>query len=322
MQKRFRFVVPLTCLLSLVCAAADTPAPAIDRDFTIDVQAPTLPEKVTFKARNLFNHADYLAGVECNGRLAGSPGESKARKYIINRLLTSGYEEVRQFQFQFTGDVRLGPQNHVTAKFPSGEKLVSSEYELVGDYRPMPISQSGAGVGTLVFAGYGISAPENEYDDYAGLDVKGKVVLAFRGEPETPDGKRIAGNDPHAVAKVYSDLFYKAGIARDKGALALLIIDGERGKAPEKKIMPDMIRGGGRRHCGLPLIQVLPDVADAWLATARKSAERLKHDIDATLQPSSVPLTGVKLDFQVDIVREKATDYNLAVVLPGTDATL
>src|SRR5205823_4639282 len=126
------------------------------------------------------------------------------------------------------------------AQFPPASEKKVLDYELITDFKPMPISASGQGKGALAFVGYGISAPDKGYDDYAGLDVKGKVVMAFRGEPETPDEKKIGGgNDPHAAANVYSDLFYKAGIARDKGAVALLIIDGERGKAPEKKIMPD-----------------------------------------------------------------------------------
>src|SRR5689334_9686343 len=87
--------------LSLFCAAAESPP--IDRDFTLDVQAPGLPEKITFKARNLFNHADYLASDECGGRLAGSEGEAKAREYIVKRLHAIGYENVRHFMFTFTG---------------------------------------------------------------------------------------------------------------------------------------------------------------------------------------------------------------------------
>ncbi len=62
-----------------------------------------------------------------------------------------------------------------------------------------------------------------------------KAQRIARGEPEKEDGTRVGGaNDPHAVANVYSDLFYKAGIARDKGALALLIIDGDH--VPEKEL--------------------------------------------------------------------------------------
>ncbi len=316
------WVCSIACLISSIslCAAE---ALQIDRDFTIDVQPPGLAEKVTFKARKLFNHADYLASDEVNGRLAGSPGEALARKYIIRHLLDSGYDNVRQFPFQFTGDVRMGEKNRLSAKLVGGDMLVTTKFELIDDYKPMPISQVGDGAGTLVFAGYGISAPDKGYDDYAGLDVKGKVVMAFRGEPEKADGTRIGGaSDPHAAANVYSDLFYKAGMARDKGALGLLIIDGERGKAPEKKIMPDMIRGGGRRHCGFPLIQVLPDIADKFLASAGKKSAALKQQICDTLKPSSIEVPGATIDFQVDIVREKTTDYNLAVVLPGTDPAL
>ncbi|MEI6232330.1 MAG: M20/M25/M40 family metallo-hydrolase [Planctomycetota bacterium] len=294
-------------------------APVIDRDFTIEIQPPSLTEKVTFKARNLFNHAVYLADDECNGRLAGSPGEEKARKYLIKNLLDIGYDNVRQFPFQFTGDVRMGDKNKLELR--DGVKKTIA-FEIITDFKPMPISAAGEGSGTLVFVGYGISAADKSYDDYAGLDVKGKVVCCLRGEPEKADGTRIGGsNDPHAAANVYSDLFYKASTARDKGAVALIIIDGERGIAPDKKIQPDMIRAGGRRHCGFPLIQVLPDVAEKFFDGGKKCAD-LKKVISDKLAPASFAVDGVTINFAVDIIRERATDYNLAVVLPGNDPVL
>ncbi|HLX62509.1 MAG TPA: M20/M25/M40 family metallo-hydrolase [Planctomycetota bacterium] len=330
--KFLRHAILSTLALSVFCAAAESPP--IDRDFTLDVQPSGLPEKFTFKARNLFNHADYLASDECNGRLAGSEGEAKAREYIVKRLHAIGYENVRHFMFTFTGDVKMGPNNSLTATTLGKNESSATKYELIDDFKPMPISAPGEGAGDLVFVGFGISAPEKGYDDYAGIEAKDKVVLAFRGEPEKADGTRIGGaNDPHAAANVYSDLFYKAGVARDHGARALLLIDGERGKAPPKKIMPDMIRGGGRRHCGFPLIQVLPDVAEKWIDGAsiapgeKKLVEsatlaELKKKISAELKPSSFAVPGLNIGFNVDIIREKATDYNLAVVLPGNDAVL
>ena len=319
--------LPVAALLfSLaVLHAQESHIPGIDREIQIDVQPPGLPEKVTFKARNLFNNADYLASDLCNGRLAGSQGEAWARAYIVSHLKQSGYADVRQFPFQFTGAVRMGENNRLDSVFENGKQHKDRSLELITEYRPMPISAEGHGRGTLVFVGYGISAPDKGYDDYAGLDVKGKIVMAFRGEPEKPDGTRIGGaNDPHSVGNVYSDLFYKAGIARDKGALGLLIIDGERGKAPEKKIMPDMIRAGGRRHCGFPLMQVLPDVAESFINAqfGDKHLADLKKSINEKLAPDSLNLTSTTIDFAVDIIREKTTDYNLAVVLPGTDPKL
>ncbi len=324
---------PLVLISSTWLIAQD--APMIDRDFKIDVQPSGLAEKVTFKARNLFTHADYLASDECNGRLAGSPGEAKARAYIVQHLLKTGYENVRQFPFQFTGDVHMGAKNELMLihnEPDTTNEHHEKSYELITEFKPMPISAAGAGTGGLVFAGYGISAPDKGYDDYAGIDVKSKIVVAFRGEPEKSDGTRIGGaNDPHAVANVYSDLYYKAGIARDKGAIALIIIDGERGKAPEKKIQVDMIRGGGRRHCGFPLLQILPEIVDDWFVrdalhgdkkVAPQTCANLKKAIGEKLAPASFAISHFSAEFTVDIVRERATDYNLAVVLPGTDPKL
>lgn len=305
-------------LMMVVTTLLASDAPAINRDFVFEDKLEGAEKKAVFSARKLYEHASYLASAECNGRLAGSAGETKARAYIVARLLDAGFTDVRQFPFEFTGEVRMGEKNRLA-------QLPGNEYEVLTDFRPFPISKNGEGEAELVFAGFGISAPDKGYDDYAGLDVKGKIVLAFRGEPETPDGRHIGEDkaDPHAMmSNVYGDLFYKAGVARDKGALALLIIDGERGKAPQKKVAPDLIRGGGRHHCGLPLIQVVTEVADSWLKTESKTAADLKKRISEKLVPTSFPVEKQRVAFRSDIFRERATDWNLAVVLAGQDPLL
>ena len=56
---------------------------------------------------------------------------------------------------------------------------------------PFNFSQTGPLAGAVVFAGYGITAPEYHYDDYEGLDVKGKIVLVLRHEPQESDPKSV-----------------------------------------------------------------------------------------------------------------------------------
>ena len=315
--------VALAALLVFFVAAGEAPVPAIDRDFTISAQPPGFTEPATFKARTLYEHASFLASEECEGRLAGSPGEARARQYIIKHLLDDGFADVRQFPFEFTGDARFGGDNLLKAAVNSETSKGSLEFQAIEDFKPFPISASGEGSGPAVFAGFGISAPDKGYDDYAGLDVKGKVVLVFRGEPETADGKHVGGDaDPHAAARVYADLFYKAGVARDKGALALLVIDGEQGKLVEKGVKIDLLRSGGRRHCGLPLIQIARENADKLLESSGHKNADLKKQIQEKLVPASFALDGVTLHFKTDIIRERTTDWNLAVVLPGQDPIL
>src|SRR3954470_4798508 len=69
------------------------------RDVKVEVQPDGFPKKFTFKAKNLYEHAAFLASDECEGRLAGSPGQAIAREYIIKRLKKIGFENVWQQEF-------------------------------------------------------------------------------------------------------------------------------------------------------------------------------------------------------------------------------
>jgi aminopeptidase YwaD len=213
--------------------------------------------------------------------------------------------------------------------------IPSALYKLNDDYRPLRISNAGE-VGSmlagapLAFAGYGISAPDKGYDDYAGLDVKGKIVLVIRTEPETKDGKRIGdkeapekGPNPHRGLSLFSDFYYKASTARDKGAVGMVIVNGVRDMSnSERAVLEDFNRSGNKTDCGIPFIQVFPEVAEDWLRPAGKTIGDLQKAIDEKLESKSFEIKGVSLALNVDIQRERAKDENLIVVLPGNDPVL
>ena len=352
----------LTLPLLHAADAPATPDPKAGRTFKIEVTPEGLPNAYTFEGAKLFAHADFLASDVCEGRLAGSPGEAKAREYIVARLKEAGFDEVRHFPFEFIADVGLGKTNKLYAQFLPAAKEAKSEhpwfrepkdvktalgadkppvdapepfasatdpafsqYLCNEDYRPLRISTSGQLSAPLVFAGYGISAPDKGYDDYKDLDVKGKVVLVLRTEPETAERKRIGVEkaDIHAGPSVYSDFYYKASTARDKGAVALILVNGKRNVTDaERAVLETFQRTGGKSDCGIPMMQVFPEIADDWLRPLGKDTAGLQKAIDEKLIPQSAAVPGVCIGMNVDVQREKATDENLAVVLPGTDPVL
>ena len=85
-------------------------------------------------------------------------------------------------------------------------------------FTPLAFSKSAKASGEIVFAGYGIVAKDKNRDDYAGLDVKGKIVLVRRFVPP-------GDNFKDADERRYSDLRYKAFTAREHGATAMLVVD-------------------------------------------------------------------------------------------------
>jgi len=348
-----RSVWALLCILStslfageaLPPALAPAPVPVIQsRDLKVEIKPEGFDKKVTFKAKDLYDHAKFLASDECEGRFPGTPGHELARQYILKRLKSIGFDDIRQQNFDFISDVKLGEKNELTiespakAEFAKDSPLVKTRgdsaawpgavrltYAAEAAFRPIRASKSARiESADLVFAGYGISAPDKNYDDYANLNVKGKLVLVLRTEPETPEGKRIGKDqpDPHAQLSVYSDLFYKASTARDKGAVGILIVNGSRGVSAAERTQLISFGQGGRTECGLPFTQIFPEVADDWLKTVNKKLDDVQKAIDKELKPQSFEIPSIRVTLQTDVERVRTSDDNLIAVLPGTDEVL
>jgi Tol biopolymer transport system component len=176
---------------------------------------------------------------------------------------------------------------------------------------PFGFSSSGDFSGSLVFAGYGLRAEPLDYDDYAGVDVRGKVVLAMRYEPgEADEGSPFDGRRPTR----WSDLRYKAHVAREAGAAALVFVDPPN---DQEDRLPVLKQEGPISRAGLPVLQVSRDVAREWLAAGGHELERLRAEIDESYRPRSVEIPSLEVAGRVDVVTTEATVSNVLGVLPG-----
>ncbi len=154
--------------------------------------------------------AKYLASDELEGRGIGTKGLDLAADYIAEQFVQAGLKtdlfEGSPFQaFTVTTSTEMGKENRVTLIGPSGkdgEQPVRIELKPGKDFAPMSASGSGVFDLPLVFVGYGITAEEKGYDDYAGIDVEGKAVVILRHEPQQNDpesafdGKRNSAHAP------------------------------------------------------------------------------------------------------------------------------
>src|SRR5437016_709136 len=128
----------------------------------------------------------FLASPEMKGRATGSPELKKAAVYLEGRFKEFGLKPVGGGylqQFPVTMDPALGKNNQF--HFTEGGRTTSLHSP--ADFVPINFSSAGKLAGHVVFAGYGITAPEYHYDDYAGVDAKGKIVLVLRHEPQEND---------------------------------------------------------------------------------------------------------------------------------------
>ncbi|MFQ5827736.1 MAG: M20/M25/M40 family metallo-hydrolase [Candidatus Methylomirabilia bacterium] len=272
-------------------------------------ELPTLPS-----ARWLWNQVKILSAPEMEGRASGTPGIERAARHIASVFreagLTPGGRDGSFFQpFEVTTGIRLG--------FPTNLTLLTPDHRPLGlgqEFTPLAVSASGEAAGELVFVGYGITAPDLEYDDYAGLDVRGKIVLAMTREPRYHDPESPFRR-PDAYH--YSQRRHKIINAREHGAAAILLVPHP---AAEHEALP--VLRGISQPWGILAVAVAPAVGASLLAASGNRLPDLARAIDEALTPRSLPLGGVTLRLEVNLVRERGTARNVVGVLPGTDPGL
>lgn len=260
-----------------------------------------------------------LAAPEMEGRAAGTAGGAKAAKYIAREFRRIGLKPPESlggyFQgFEMTTGVKLGSQNHLRLEFPHETKAYAPGLS----FSPFGFSDEGRVSGRAVFAGYGISAPELGYDDYAGLDVRDRIVLVMTHEPQ----EKNPGSPFRAPeAFRYRGVRYKAWNAREHGARGIIIVaDPNNHPEPEKILFA--LRGGGSASAGISAVNALREVADALLGAAGKNLAELQEQIDLALTPRSFDIPDALVHLEVDLIREKGQAANVIGVLPGIDPEL
>jgi aminopeptidase YwaD len=289
--------VPLLVMVSVVwsCAFAQTSTPAIT-------------------AAELREHVRYLASDELEGRAAGQPGNEKAAAYIAKQLASygvlpggdgSGYLQT----FEFVARVEAGNDNNLAL---SGTGVAGGTVLIKGndDILPLALSSTGSASGDLVFAGYGLSVPDKQYDDYAGLDVQGKIVVILRFGPE--------GDAPHSDFTRHTSLRNKARLAREKGAAGIVLITG-----PKDSDTDDPLRLSYDRvpdHSGIPAVSVKRAFIEPLLRAQGRDLRAIQDTIAATKRPIAFPIEGARATLHAELVRIKDTTANVIGYLPAAKA--
>lgn len=249
---------------------------------------------------------EILAHDEMQGRGVGTAGLERAAHFLENEFAEIGLEEIGDGYlrpFETVMGVELGAENSLS--WSPAEARVGS------DFTPLGFSSAGAFSGPLVFVGYGIRAEPLGYDDYAGLDVEGKVVMAWRYEPgeRNPDSP-FNGTRPSR----WSELRYKALLAREAGAAALILVTPPD---DEEDRLPPLRASGPVSPAGLPVLQVSRAIAKKWLDGAGRDVQELHAAIDADFQPRSFEIPSLEIRGRVDLVTKRASVANVLGVLPG-----
>jgi hypothetical protein len=273
--------------------------------------AATAPVGQADPARVL-NDIKTLASPEMEGRGAGTKGLARAADLIVKR-----YKELKISPSGTHG--YLQPFTLITgAKLKSDNRLVvvngdtKKDLKTNQDFVPFSFSSSGQVEGSVVFAGYGVTADEYQYDDYANLDVKDKIVVVLRYEPTAFAAKSGEQGLTH-----HSQMITKAINARNHGARAIVLVNGKLGDG-EEDLLTRFGSVSGPENIGIMFVQVKNDVAEGWLEAAAKSLKEAQDQINASTKPASLALPGtLHLSMKVDIETTRATVNNILAYLPG-----
>ncbi|HTE20262.1 MAG TPA: M28 family peptidase, partial [Armatimonadota bacterium] len=251
------------------------------------------------------------ASDELEGRGSGTSGNDRAADYIAGRFKAVGLKPAGEngSYFQrftvFTG-VKLGDDNSLALR--GGD--APGTLQVRDDFMPLSYSKNGSVEAPLVFAGYGISKPELGYDDYANLDVRGKIAVVLR---HTPDG------DINGKLGPYAPLSYKTRTARDKGAAGLLLVSGPMSDQPENLGVFSL--DSASADSGIQVAFVKRAAIDKLLASVNTTLRDLQV-VMAHGQPKSFAIPGATATLRVDVRRQTAPTRNVLGMLEGSDPKL
>jgi Peptidase family M28/PA domain len=289
----------------------------------------------TIRADALKGHVYFLASPEMGGRDSLSPEGRIAANYIAGFFHRLGMKPVgdggsyfQNFPMTQAHINRAETKLRATVGAPPSGSTVR-EYILGSDFTLA--RQGGVDVDVnapLVFAGYGIDAPEYGYNDYAGLDVAGKVVMVLAREPQASDAQsRFKGtwDTYHAYPA------WKPEVARRHGAAGVLIVQGPPRRPQRVPSGPTngRVRTDRPNHSltspfwDLPVFNIDGRVADELLRGSGKTVASLQAAIDKAGAPQSTAIQGVSVQMRRAVTERRTVDTrNVVGVIEGSDPTL
>ena len=314
----FRPVLSVALLFGTSAMAQQVPPAPSETARNTEVNAPLPPAQAAMKA-----HVMFLASDAMRGRDAGSAEFAIAANYVASQFYAAGLrpagDEGGYLQKVPLIEVRAADKGAVTL---GGQALTFGEEYLPGIN---PAAAETTLRGKVVYVGYGVVSPTAKRDDYAGVDVRGKIVAVVRGAPSGLDSEEAAH---------FGGLATKAAIAKARGAIGVIALQTPEGAA--RLPLSQMARNydsasvswaepDGTGHVmggGVPVVatigaagaeKLFAGSSTSWAKAAtalsgkgRFRAVALKPDMSVTLKTAIKPLPS----------------FNVAGILPGSDPTV
>ena len=320
---------PLTALRSVIAVVCVT---AVSLPTRTQAQE-TAPAIESIAAADLRADLFFLAGDEMRGRLAGSPEGRLASAFIKSRFERLGLTPAApggSYYHNFNVvQTEVGEDNGLVVQYADGLRISKERGQ---EFYPLRESGSGAAGGQVVFAGFGISAPELGHDDYGG-GVAGKVVLILDHEPEETDPESAFDG---LVTSEASAAYRKLTAAQKAGAVAALLVtdvhnhpDPGNFTADAAGYWPETPRRGGRytlesrlNRIRIPAVRISTALAENLVAGTGRTLAELARGAEAEGGTAPVSLPGLEVMVSADVRREVHTARNVVGLIEGSDPEL
>jgi hypothetical protein len=280
----------------------------------VAVVLPPVPSTVdSITPGELRMHLQFLASEELGGRYTLSPNFAIAARYLAAHLEAYGYKGAGEHG-NFLQTFQVVSAKPDTAKssleLTFGGKAKSYHF---GDFYIPAEGGNGDAQGQVVFVGPGISSASQHRDDYAGVDIKGKIVLAVAGTPTGVDISRLNENE------------HGQGAARAHGAVGILqlppqrFLDLMKNKGfQERAASRETVRLAQGSDNSLPVVTLGPALAEELLAAFGMDLKSA-YDTKQNTQAKKLDITA-KMTVAQQLTR--STTQNVAGILEGSDPVL
>ena len=296
--------------------------------------APTAPPATSFNAAAIVEHVKVLASDEFEGRAPGSKGEELTIRYLTDQFKALGLApgNIDGTWVQPVPMVGMTTDPKTTLTFARGETKQALAYrdDFVAWTRRV-VDRVAVENSELVFVGYGVTAPEFNWDDYKGADLAGKTLVVLVGDPPVPDPASPGTLDPKTFGgramTYYGRWTYKFDTGAEKGAAGVIIVH-ETGPAGYPF---SVVQGMGGEKFALSAADKNMGRAavEGWMTLERAKAlfALAGHDFDAmkaralSRDFAPVPL-GVSASIAFANTVRPVDSRNVIARLPGSDPAL
>ena len=300
--------------------------------FTGQIYSQDIPKEGinSITSEEMKSHVMFLASDKMKGRNTPSPELDSCAVYIAKEFASYGLKPLDEagsyFQTFNMLKSRLSEPNSLVVTKNGTEK----KFEIKDDFVPLRNTGNQKVTGQVLFAGYGITAPEYDYDDYKRVDAKGRIVLVFSDEPQQKDTSSVFLGKRRTK---YSGLSTKIKNAIDHEAIGFIYVrnPGRRFRKPPNS-WPSLLDSGSKRSAPMSMenkseekivcIQIGKDLFEFLFEGNEKSAKEVYELIDQNLEPQSFEISSTTITMETNLDAERIPTSNVVGFLEGNDPEL